>query len=178
MIHHRSRRRCYPSCRLMFIARQRKRWRAMPFIGSISGCPARSRLCHLSSLTSPVARFDLLTSVAACSTAPVTRNRIPCGIISWPAPLPPREPGWTSDSRWRHCWRFTRVGAVPRVPVGVRCPVRTSLCTEHFCRSRAIFEVTGLSPESPGHPQKFLVHPLFTHRLCTGHTLTAARKPG
>jgi len=61
----------------MFIARQRKRWRAMPFVGPIAGRPERTQLCHLGSLTSPVARFNSLASVAACSTAPVTRNRIP-----------------------------------------------------------------------------------------------------
>ena len=40
-------------------------------------------------------------------------------------------------------------GTVPRVPVGVRSPVRGTLCTTHHPRSRGIFEVTGLSTELP-----------------------------
>ena len=178
MIHHRSRRRCYPSCRLMFIARQRKRWRAMPLSGRLSVArlaPNCAILVH-SPCRLPGSTCFLRWPLVQLPRLPGTVSR--CGIISWPAPLPSREPGWTSASRWRHCWRFARLGAVPRVPVGVRCPVRRSLCTLRFRRSRGIFEVTGLSPESPVHPQKFLVHPPFTHRLCTGHTLTATQKPG
>ncbi len=59
-------------------------------------------------------------------------------------------------------------GTVPRVPVGVRSPVRGTLSTTHHPRSRGIFEVTGLSTELPSNPQKLAACPPSAHTLFTG----------
>jgi hypothetical protein len=39
----------------------------------------------------------------------------------------------------RHCWPLWFLSTVPRVPVGVRFPVRSTHCTLRFRRSRGIF---------------------------------------
>jgi hypothetical protein len=91
---------------------------------------------------------------------------LPCA----PPPLPPREPGWSPSLAvaaptvaHRRCPHGFE--AVPRAPVGVRSPVRCTLCTLHFPRSRGIFEVTGLSTTFPGDPQEFLGCPPSVHMV-------------
>src|SRR4051794_24909087 len=59
-------------------------------------------------------------------------------------------------------------GTVPRVPVGVRSPVRRTLSTTHHPRSRGIFQVTGLSTELLSNPQDFAGCPPQPHTLFTG----------
>lgn len=60
------------------------------------------------------------------------------------------------------------LGTFPQAPVGVRFPVRGILCSIRFRRSRGIFEITGLSTNKSGYPQKFFVHPPFGCGFCTG----------
>jgi len=88
-----------------------------------AGCPAHDPFTPTAGSTYPVAR----------SASPATRRgpegpRRASGSLSPPNPLSPREPGWPSGCP----------DTFPRVSVGVRCPVRGSLCTTRFRRSRCI----------------------------------------
>jgi len=70
---------------------------------------------------------------------------------------------------------FPSVEAVPRGPVGVRCPVRVIRCTLHFPWSSGIFQLTGLSTEIPGCPPKCVRRPPVVHRIHTGLCTPRAR---
>ncbi len=88
--------------------------------------------------------------------------------ILLPAPLSPREPGWPSAPRDRHCWLPRLCGTVPRVPVGMRCPVRGSLSSLNFRWSRGSFALHRvIRRESRLHTELFrssTVHPQVVHR--------------
>jgi branched-chain amino acid aminotransferase len=104
----------------------------------------------------PVARSP--RSPAACVPDPGEPVPDPSagGSSLAPVPLPPREPGWslTSGGRCGGCppWLPSNFEAVPRAPVGVRCPVRGTHCTLCFPWSSGIFQVTGLSRSRSSTP--------------------------
>ncbi len=162
----------------------------------------------LLSSSSPVARFVLRREAVALRRPPVARLAAPTPrplarrprLPDWPPqPLtgspegsqlgsgsssdqhrfPPREPGWPSDSPPPPLL----AASVPRhrsSGSGWRCACRYGAHSAPAVSpgQEAFFELTGLTTEKPGYPQKFLVHPPFAHRLCTGNTLTRPRFAG
>jgi len=105
---------------------------------------------------------------------PQPPDRLPEGLLPGvkitllPSPLPPREPGWPSAPRDRHCW-LPRLAA-PFLGFRLACAVRyEGHFAPHVCAGQEVFSVpTGLSAGKGAYPQIFLVHPPFTHRLYTG----------
>ena len=127
-------------------------------------------------------RFDRRFRFPGCPV-PLSQppDRLPEGLLPGvkitplPSPLSPREPGWPSVCRDRHCW-LPRLAA-PFLGFRLACAVRyEDHSAARIYAGQEVFSVpTGLSAEKVGYPQNFLVHPLFTHRLYTGETLT---RPG
>lgn len=122
---------------------------------SVSGCPQVSARRPPQPTEHPVARplhrlrHDGSSLTGSAST-------------SWTRSVLALVRASTSITRHRRPHSFE---SVPRVPVGMRYPVRGSLCAACFARSRGIFQLTGLSTEIAGRPQKFLFRPLVVHRF-------------
>lgn len=107
--------------------------------------------------------------------------RLRIRIILRPNPLPSRGLGWPPFRLRRHCWLLRPLGTFPRAPVGVRFPVRRTLCTRCFCRSRGIFGSHRVIHGESWLPTKLLRSSTsrmpFVHRLFTSVCVDVGRFP-
>lgn len=156
------------------------------FADCLPGCPDPSSTTKpLRSQPPPVARLPLPSP-----RPPARPPRLP-GSISPATPLaPPKVRSVASrSSSYRPRFHLVNpvgppllvtaiagcpVSAAPFLGFRLACAVRyVCHCAPRISAGQEVFSVlTGLSTGKVGYAQKFLVHPLFTHRLCTGNTLT------
>ena len=162
------------------------------FADCLPGCPVPSSAVKpLRSPPPPVARLRLPSP-----RPPDRPPRLPGSASPATPPAPPKVRSVASgSSSYRPRFHLVNpVGpplvvtaiagcpdcAAPFLGFRLACAVRyEDHSALHVCAGQEVFSVpTGLSAEKAGYTQKFLVRPPFTHRLCTGHTLTRTENRG